>query len=126
MPCSCIAWTGQSDFTIAVPIANRTHTATETLVGTFINTLVLRINLEGQPTLREALRRIEAVALDAYAHQDAPFEQLAKEFPDARDNSRPPLAQVMFNLLNTPGDASHSLGRPGLQGPCDRSRSRTI
>ncbi|CEJ85457.1 Amino acid adenylation domain protein [Hyphomicrobium sp. GJ21] len=94
--------TGQSDFTIAVPIANRTHTATETLVGTFINTLVLRIDLEGRPTLREVLRRIEAVALDAYAHQDAPFEQLAKELPGARDNSRPPLAQVMFNLLNAP------------------------
>src|SRR5262249_48005184 len=94
--------TGQTDLTIAVPIANRTHTSTEKLVGTFVNTLVIRVDLAGHPSLREVLQRVRTVALDAYAHQDAPYEALVEELGRTRDTSRPPLAQVMFNLLNTP------------------------
>jgi amino acid adenylation domain-containing protein len=104
-------WTGQTDFTIAVPIANRTHTSTEKLVGTFVNTLVIRVDLDGRPSLREALRRVRTIALEAYAHQDAPFEELAKELVRNRDTSRPPLAQVIFNLLNTP---AHGMQWDGL------------
>jgi amino acid adenylation domain-containing protein len=103
--------TGQTDFTIAVPIANRTHTSTEKLVGTFVNTLVIRVDLGGRPSLREVLRRVRTTALEAYAHQDAPFEALAKELGRNRDASRPPLAQVMFNLLNTP---AHGMQLDGL------------
>ena len=103
--------TGQTDFTIAVPIANRTHTSTEKLVGTFVNTLVIRVDLGGRPSLREMLRRVRTVALEAYAHQDAPFEALVEELGRNRDTSRPPLAQVMFNLLNTP---AHGMQFDGL------------
>jgi glyine---[glycyl-carrier protein] ligase len=103
--------TGQTDFTIAVPIANRTHTTTEKLVGTFVNTLVIRVDMGGHPSFREVLRRIKNTALEAYAHQDAPFETLAAELGRNRDASRPPLAQVMFNLLNTP---AHGMQFDGL------------
>jgi amino acid adenylation domain-containing protein len=102
---------GQTDLTIAVPIANRTHTSTEKLVGTFVNTLVFRVDLAGHPSLQEVLRRVRATALDAYAHQDAPYEALVEELGRTRDASRPPLAQVMFNLLNTP---THGMQFDGL------------
>src|SRR5262249_49196804 len=69
---------------------------------TFINTLVIRSDLGGAPSLRELLRRVRDRALEAYAHQDAPYEGLVEELVHTRDSSRPPLAQVMFNLLNAP------------------------
>ena len=99
--------TGQEDLTVAVPISNRNQTATEHIVGTFVNNLVIRTDLGGAPSLRELLRRVRDVALDAYAHQDAPYEALVEELVRDRDGSRPPLAQVMFNLLNVPMHGMH-------------------
>ncbi len=94
-------YTGQSDIVIGTPIANRIHSQTEPLIGLFINTLVLRINFEGNPSFNELLQRVKQVALNAYAHQDLPFEKLVVELQPARNLSHTPLFQVWFGLQNT-------------------------
>src|SRR5262249_53514955 len=93
---------GQSDLTVAVPIANRTQSDVERLVGTLVNTLVLRTDASSNPSFRDFLGQVRKVALEAYAHQDISFEKLVEDFGRSRDASRPPLAQVLFNLLNAP------------------------
>jgi aspartate racemase len=104
-------YTGQTDIVVGTPVANRTRVETEGLIGFFVNMLVLRTDLAGSPTFREALRRVRGVALDAYAHQDAPFEKLVEVLQPVRDPSRTPVFQVMFTLQNSPGEA---LTLPGL------------
>jgi amino acid adenylation domain-containing protein len=94
--------TGQDDIAIGVPVAGRGQGATEGLVGTFINTLVLRADVSGNPSFREVLRRVRATALDAFAHQDIPFDWLVQDFGARRDTSRPLLTQVLFNVTNAP------------------------
>jgi amino acid adenylation domain-containing protein len=95
-------YTGQTDFAIGMPIANRMQAATEGLVGSFMNTAIQRADLSGNPTFRELLRRVHAAALDAYRDQDLPFEKLAADLQPARDAAYAPLFQVMCNGLNTP------------------------
>lgn len=103
---------GQADIPIGVPFANRTHSAIENVVGTFVNTLVLRVDLSGDPTFSDLLGRVRATALDAFAHQDMPFDKLVQEIPQARDPSRAPLAQVLFNMLNAP---MHGIELDGIE-----------
>ncbi|HEU5229171.1 MAG TPA: amino acid adenylation domain-containing protein, partial [Ktedonobacteraceae bacterium] len=95
-------YSGQEDIAVGTPVANRHYPGIENLVGPFINTLVLRTDLSGNPTLREVLQRVRKVALDAYAHQDLPFERLVEVLHPQRDLSRSPLFQVMFVLQNMP------------------------
>ncbi len=93
---------GEEDIVIGSPIAGRGHRELEGLIGMFLNTLVLRTSLAGDPTVRELLTRVRETALDAYAHQDVPFEMLLDELKPERDLSRTPLFQVFFNMLNMP------------------------
>ncbi|WP_345144871.1 amino acid adenylation domain-containing protein, partial [Dactylosporangium darangshiense] len=89
-------YTGQDDLLIGTPVANRNHPDTEALIGFFVNTLVLRIRLAGDPTFAEVLADTRATALEAFANQDLPFEQLVDELVADRDRSYTPLVQTLF------------------------------
>src|SRR5579885_234450 len=88
----------QEDIVVGTPIANRGRAELEALIGLFVNTLALRCNLQGNPTFQELLQRVKGVALEAYSHQDVPFEQVVEALQLPRDLSRSPLFQVMFSL----------------------------
>lgn len=93
--------TGKTDIAIGVPIANRHQLASENLIGTLVNTLVFRTDLGGDPDFRTVLSRVRDVSLEAYAHQDMPFELLVRELGGRPDASRQPLFNVMFNQVNS-------------------------
>ena len=95
-------YTGQSDILVGTPIANRNRSEIEGLIGFFVNTLVMRTDLSENPSFNELLTQVREVAMDAYAHQDLPFEMLVEVLQPQRDLSHPPLFQVVFLLQNTP------------------------
>lgn len=93
---------GQSDLPIGVPVANRTLSAVEGLMGAFVNTVIIRADVREDPAFGELLTRVRRTALDAFANQDVSFDRLVQELAQRRDHSRAPLAQVMFNMINAP------------------------
>jgi len=92
-------YTGQTDIAVGSPISDRSRTETEGLIGFFLNTLVLRTQLAGNPTVRELLHRVRDTTLDAFAHQDLPFEMLVEDLQPARQPGRNPLLNAIFVLV---------------------------
>lgn len=95
-------FSGQTDLVVGTPIANRTRAELEKLIGFFVNTLALRVDLSGNPTFENLLARVKDCALGAYAHQDVPFEKLVTNLAVDRSLSHAPIFQVMFVMQNTP------------------------
>lgn len=104
-------YSGQQTVLVGSPIAARTRTETEDLIGFFANTLVFRADLDDDPSFNELVQRVKRTALDGYAHQEAPFEKVIAQLHPERDRSRSPLFQVMFALQNAP---THRLHLEGL------------
>jgi len=95
-------YTGQEDLVVGVPVANRSRPELELLIGFFVNVLVLRTDVSGDPTFRELLTRVRKVALEAYEYQDIPFEKLVDELQPERETGRSPLFQVTFQFFTAP------------------------
>jgi len=93
-------YTKLEDIIVGTAHANRNHADTENLIGFFINMLVMRTDLSGHPSFRELLHRVREVALDAYMHQDMPFEKIVEEMQIKRDAGNTPIFQVAFGVEN--------------------------
>jgi amino acid adenylation domain-containing protein len=93
---------GQEEVLVGTPVAGRNRREIEGLIGFFVNTLVLRVDLQGAPGFDALLGRVRSAALDAFQHQDLPFERIVEELVPERDLSHPPLVQVLFSLQNAP------------------------
>ena len=116
--------TGKTDIGIGVPIANRHHLASENLIGTFVNTLVFRTDLDGDPDFRTVLSRVRATSLEAFGHQDMPFELLVRELASKSDGGRPPLFNVMFNMVNSQARDCHFDGLAWSRLDFDRASTQ--
>ncbi len=90
---------GQSDIVVGSPVANRGRAELENLIGFFVNTLVMREDFSDDPSFRAAVDRVKNTALEAFTHQDLPFEKLVEELQPERDTSRNPLYQVTFQVF---------------------------
>ncbi|OXM45007.1 non-ribosomal peptide synthetase [Amycolatopsis alba] len=97
-------WSGQDDIVVGTPVAGRGSTELDRVVGFFVNTLPLRVDLTGDPSFRQLLVRVREVCLAAYAHQDVPFERISQEADPDHQGPRPPLVRTMLALDNTPGE----------------------
>jgi NAD(P)-dependent dehydrogenase (short-subunit alcohol dehydrogenase family)/acyl carrier protein len=112
---------GGDDVPIGTPVAGRGERALEDAVGFFVNTLVLRIDLAGNPGFRDLLGRVRAFDLDAYQHQDVPFEMVVDALEPSRSLNRHPLFQVMLVLLH---QSEQALDLPGVAARAEELRSR--
>ncbi len=95
-------YTGQTEIVVGTPIAGRRQSSVERLIGFFVNNLVLRTSFTEADSFKKLVHRVRTMTLNAYAHQDVPFEKLVEEFHPARNMGRAPLFQVMFVFQNVP------------------------
>ncbi len=103
---------GQQDFAVGAPVAGRNRPEIQHVFGFFVNTLVLRADLSGSPSFAEVLGRVRTTCLNAYLHQDLPFERLVEALQPDRDLGRNPFFDVLINLLDVSFDA---FSLPGLE-----------
>ncbi|AKT42433.1 glycine adenylase [Chondromyces crocatus] len=104
-------YSGQDDLCVGSAVANRRSREVEGLIGMIVNNLVLRTQIDGDPTFQELLAQVRQVTLDAYAHEDLPFDKVVEALKPARDLSYNPLFQAMFSFHDAP---LPSLRLPGL------------
>ncbi|HKY31335.1 MAG TPA: amino acid adenylation domain-containing protein, partial [Candidatus Polarisedimenticolia bacterium] len=105
-------WSGQREVVVGTPVAGRGHRDAEPLIGFFVNTLPLRVDVGGGPTWRDLIGRVRGAALAAYEHQDVPFEQMVEALRPERDTARNPIFQALFALHNAP---LQPLALPGVR-----------
>ena len=103
-------YTGQPDLVLGTDLANRPTVQTEAMIGFFVNLLVMRTDVSGNPTFEELIKRVREVSLRAYAHQDLPFDKLVEELRPERNLTHSPLVQVLFVQQNTPRSTSNFAG----------------
>ena len=108
-------YSGQEDICIGTPVAGRNQQELEALIGIFINSLALRSRVKGEMTFTELLQELKETTVEAYGHQEVPFEKVVETVVKERDMSRSPLFQVMFSLENTPDVPELKLGSLNLQ-----------
>ncbi|MGH3799015.1 MAG: amino acid adenylation domain-containing protein, partial [Pseudonocardiaceae bacterium] len=108
-------WSGQDDIAVGTVVAGRDRTELEGLIGFFVNTLVLRSRVDGARSFTQFLDTVKETVLDAFVHQQVPFERVVDDLQPTRDTSRSPLFQAMVVLQNTPVQAPTDGDLPGLQ-----------
>ena len=112
-------YSGQDDMVVGTAVAGRNRAELEGVIGFFINTLAMRTDMSGAPSFRQLLQRVKQTCLEAYAHQDLPFDKVVEELSPQRDLGTQPLFQVLFVLQNTPHTADQP-ARPRTEvGPAD-------
>ncbi len=102
-------YSGESDVVVGTPSANRNLPELENLIGFFVNTLVLRTSVDGRSSFQEFLAQVRQLSLDAFAHQDVPFERLVSVNDVERSQSHSPLFQIMF-VMHSMGESSFDIG----------------
>ena len=102
--------TREEDIVVGTDVGNRNRVEFEGLIGCFVNNVVMRTSLAGNPTFREVLQRVRETALGAYAHQDLPFQKLVEQLQPRRNLGRTPLFQVLFVLQNAPAESLQLTG----------------
>ena len=113
-------YSNQDIIPIGTPVANRNHAETEQLIGFFVNTIVLKQDLQGNPTFIELLNRVKENTINDFKHQDAPLEKVIDVLNLKRDESRSPLFQVMIVLQN---DWGGNVALPGISMVCSFLRN---
>ncbi|WP_121809994.1 non-ribosomal peptide synthetase [Mucilaginibacter kameinonensis] len=111
-------YSAQEDICVGTPVANRDREETAELIGFFVNTLALRTALNGEDTFNTLLSKVKQTTLEAYGHQEVPFEKVVETVVKERDLSRSPLFQVMFVLQNTGVIPTLELGDIKITGEC--------
>ncbi len=117
-------YSGQTDIIVGSPIANRKQSELENLIGFFVNTLALRSDLSGKPTFRQFLQQTLQTCLEAYTHQDVPFEMLVEKLEGKRDPSRSPIFQTLFAVQNAPLDKIYLPGLTVTHIPLDNGGAK--
>ncbi|MDC0749710.1 non-ribosomal peptide synthetase [Polyangium mundeleinium] len=113
-------YTGQEDLSLGTPVGLRNHPEAEPLIGFFVNTVVLRTDLAGDPNFQELLRRVRDNAVRAFSHADVPFDRLVAELQPRRDPSRPPLFQALISVDLEPPRRFDLAGLPARLLPFER------
>ncbi|HLJ02689.1 MAG TPA: amino acid adenylation domain-containing protein [Solirubrobacteraceae bacterium] len=117
-------YSGQEDVVVASPVANRNRVEFERVIGLFVNTLALRVDVSSEPSFHELLARVREMALGAFSNQDVPFEKLVAELRPERHLSHAPLAQVMFVVLNARERPAPMLGLESERLMTDRGTAK--